>query len=139
MDDKSILYDYLHKDKYMALATASVDGKPEVATVEYLVDGTDLLMNTFAPYRKYPNMVQNGRVAGVITHEHDWTLQFDGVATELHGDDALRAKEKLVAFDPGFLKFFDETKTRFFRIKPTWMRLRDYTEQPIRIVESDQL
>lgn len=135
MNDKHILYDRLRQHKYMALATASADGKPEVATVEYMVDGDSLLINTFVQYRKYQNLLQNGRVAGAVTAGHDWTLQFDAIASELHGGEAADAKQKLLTFDPSFTDYFSEENTRFFRIVPTWMRLRDYTKQPLQVVE----
>lgn len=119
----------------MSLATASPNGVPEVATVEYLLDGDDLLVNTFVYYRKYRNLIENQKVACVITTEHDRTLQLDAVAKELSDPEAARAKQKLLAFDPSFKDFFSDESTRFFVITPTWMRLRDYTQNPLKITE----
>ena len=135
MNNKSVIFDYLKKNKYMALATADKQGKPEVATVEYVIDGDDLLINTFVHYRKYQNLVDNPKVACVITTNHDMTLQFDGDIKQLEGEDARYAKQKMLEAEPDFANFFDDKDTRFFRLTPTWMRLRDYTKEPLAITE----
>jgi uncharacterized pyridoxamine 5'-phosphate oxidase family protein len=135
---KDIVYDYLRQHKYMALATASLDGVPEVATVEYLVDGDSLLINTYNYYRKYPNLISNGNVAGVVTMEDTHTLQFDAFAKELSGEEAERARQLLLEFEPGYADYFNDETTRFFRITPTWLRLRDYTQTPMKTTEYHQ-
>lgn len=133
--DKEIVYEYLKQNAYMSLATASADAVPEVATVEYLVDGDSLLINTVVQYRKYGNLVTNPKVAGVVTTGHEKTLQFNATVVELADVEAEQAKQKLLAFDPSFKDFFSEENTRFFRISPTWLRLRDYTQQPMKVIE----
>lgn len=119
----------------MALATTSKDAKPEVATVEYVIDGDTLLVNTFTYYRKYQNLISNTQVACVITTNHDMTLQFDARAELLGGSDANDAKQKMLEAEPGFDEYFNDTDTKFFRITPTWMRLRDYTQEPVQEIE----
>ena len=47
MTDKETIYNFLKHHKYMTLATASKDGKPEAATVEFTTDGDDLLINSY--------------------------------------------------------------------------------------------
>lgn len=115
----------------MTLATADLSGKPEAATVEYVLDGDTLLLNTYTYYRKYQNLLDNPQVACVITTGHEKTLQFDARIMLLEGADAQRAQEKMLEVQPEFADFFNDTDTRFFVITPFWMRLRDYTKQPI--------
>jgi len=119
----------------MALATSDRDGKPEVATVEYVIDGDGLLINTYTYYRKYSNLITNPRIACVVTTGHDMTLQFDGIIKKLEGNDAQHAKQKMLEVEPEFTVFFNDKDTRFFRITPTWMRLRDYTKDPMKVIE----
>jgi len=135
MSNKATIYDYLKQNKYMTLATASKTGKPEAATVEYVVDGDDLLINTYQYYRKYQNLLDNPQVACVITTNHDMTLQFEARADLLKDEDAEYAKQKLLEFEPDFAHFFNNKDTRFCRITPTWMRLRDYTKEPMQELE----
>ncbi|MDO8265409.1 MAG: pyridoxamine 5'-phosphate oxidase family protein [Candidatus Saccharibacteria bacterium] len=135
MDNKSAIYDYLKSNKYMTLATSSSEGRPEAATVEYVMDGDELLINTYTYYRKYKNLLDNPFVACVITTKHDQTLQFDGRILLLSGEDAVSAKQKMLIAEPDFANFFNDNDTRFFKITPTWMRLRDYTKQPMKVYE----
>lgn len=135
MDSKAAIYAYLQQHAHMALATADTTGKPEVATVEYVLDGEELLVNTFVHYKKYPNLTENPRVACVVTTGEDRTLQLEGNVQLLAGQEAERAKQCMLAADPAFANFFDDTRTRFFSITPTWMRLRDYTKQPMQVIE----
>jgi len=135
MSEKSVLYDYLKQNKYMTLATASPSGQPEAATVEYVLDGDELLLNTYTRYRKYPNLLDNPRVACVLTTNHNMTLQFEGTVQLLQDKDAEDAKQKMLAAEPDFADYFHDTDTRFFKLTPTWMRLRDYTKQPMQVTE----
>ena len=129
MGTKDTTYDYLKASKYMSLATASLDGKPEVATVEYIVDGDNIIINTDTRYRKYQNVIANQQVACVVTTDHDQTLQFDGTIHQLTDVAAEAARLLLLAADPSFIDYFTVKYTRFFKITPTWLRLRDYTTQ----------
>ena len=134
MNDKDVLYRYLQQNKHMALATVTATGRPEVATVEYLLDGEDLLMSTYVQYRKYQNLLSDGHIAAVITTGHEKTLQLEGIASELENEAVAEAKSKLLNFEPDFAAYFDEN-TRFFQIRLTWMRLRDYTQESLQITE----
>ncbi len=51
MSDKQKIYEFLKQHKYMTLATADTRGRPEAATVEYVLDGDDLLINTYTHYQ----------------------------------------------------------------------------------------
>ena len=117
----------------MALATTGEDG-PEVATSEYLVVGEQILFSTSTDYRKYQNLLRSPRIAGVVTKEHDKTLQFEGDVVQQSGAEADAAKAKLLELDPDFINCFDDT-TCFFIIQPIWMRFTDYTVTPTRKTE----
>ena len=110
----------------MTLATASSESKPEAATVKPIIDGASLLVNTYVHYRKYKNLSENPQVSCVFTLDLNTTLQIDAVAEELRDEAALAAQEHMVKQEPDFANFFDED-TRFFKITPQWMRLRDYS------------
>jgi len=119
----------------MTLATASKDGKPEAATVEYVIDGDDLLVNTYVHYRKFKNLTTNPFVACVVTMGDEKTLQLDGKIRLLEGSEAADAKQKMLTAEPDFKDFFNDKDTRFFKITPTWLRLRDYTKTPMEELE----
>jgi uncharacterized pyridoxamine 5'-phosphate oxidase family protein len=132
---KSLVYEFLNSHRLMTLATADNSGKPEAATVEYVMDGEDLLVNTYTYYRKFNNLINNPQVACVITHGEEYTLQFDAKVSVLDSIDADEAKAKMIAKEPGFADFFNDKDTRFFRVSPYWMRLRDYTGENMSEIE----
>lgn len=117
----------------MAMATADKSAKPEVATVEYVMDGDSLLVNTHSYYRKHQNLIDNPQVSCVVTSGEEKTLQFDARVELLSEQDAKEAKQKMLAAEPDFANYFNDTDTRFFCLKPYWMRLRDYTVEPEKI------
>ncbi len=135
MEDRIRIYDFLQQNRLMALATASTDGIPEVATVEYVLDHDNLLINTYISYRKYPNLIQNPQVSCVVTVGNDTTLQLQAEAQELTGDAADDAKAKMIDKEPDNAEFFKDPDTRFFRLTPTWMRLRDYSSGTLLVTE----
>lgn len=100
-----------------------------------MLDGETLLINTLVSYRKYQNLVENPFVACVITTNHEKTLQFEGTALELRDGEADDTRSKMLDAEPDFANFFDDTDTRFFRLTPAWMRLRDYAETPMKTIE----
>ena len=119
----------------MVMASADLQGKPQAATVEYVMDGNTLLINTFTYYRKYPNLLANPQVACVITEAENKTLQFDAKIVLLEGDEAETVRQLMIKKKPQAANFFIDETTRFFRISPTWMRLRDYTVKPLKVTE----
>ena len=135
MSDTALIYDFLMQNTLMSLATATTKGDPEVATVGYVLDDGDLLINTFEHYRKYPNLINNPQAACVITQNGNKTLQIQVVVKLLQSNDAADAKQKMLVVEPGMASFFDDPRTRFFRLTPTWMRLRDYTRNPMQVTE----
>lgn len=127
---KGRIYTFIRQHQSMTLATASAEGKPEAATIKYVVDGDNLLFNvTSTDYRKYKNLLANPEVACVITADHT-TVQFEALTQEVQGPLALEIKSKMLEADPTFANYFTD-KTRFFIIRPTWMRLQDYGKKPV--------
>lgn len=136
MKEQDIIKQYLYAHRYMTLATSSPDGKPEAATVGYVVYGDKLLFNTYSHYRKYPNLTDNPRVSCVVTSDDlNATLQLDGTVELLEGKDLKAAKEFMVKDWPEEVKYFTDDRTRFFIITPTWVRLRDYNTTPPTLIE----
>lgn len=113
----------LTKNTLCTLATASVDGKPEAATIEYVKDKDyNLYFETLVPNRKYPNMKSNPRASVVIT-EAPHTVQMDGTVEELSGKEAEEAKQRLIERHGEGSGFYSAPKIRFFRFTPKWIRV----------------
>jgi hypothetical protein len=109
-------------NRYCTLATASLDGKPEAATIQYASKDFELYFETMTSYRKYANLRMNPQASVVIT-ELPKTLQMDGIVKQLSGNDADGARQLLVIKLGEVPTFYRSPDIRFFSFTPTWIRL----------------
>ena len=120
---KTLFEDILYKSDLCAFATSSLDGKPEVATIEYYADEKfNLYFESFPTYRKYHNIKSNPLASVVITRNQK-TLQMDGEVKELDGGDAEWAKQKLIERFGRGVGYLHAPDVLFFRFTPTWIRV----------------
>ena len=113
----------LKENKFCVLATASLDGKPEAAIIEYVADKeSNLYFETFPSYRKYANLKKNPQASVVIT-QVPYTLQMDGSVTELSEIAALKAKALLIKKHGLGSGFYLNSTIKFFKFTPTWIRV----------------
>ncbi|QQG50032.1 MAG: pyridoxamine 5'-phosphate oxidase family protein [Candidatus Berkelbacteria bacterium] len=135
MKTKIEILEFIKRHQVCVLATSSKTGKPEAAAIEFAeTDNFELIFDTFSTYRKYPNLKANPNVAVVIGWE-DATVQYEGVATEVDGEEMEELKNIFVKKNPGASKFFDIPETRYFKVTPEWLRYRDYSTTPETLIE----
>jgi uncharacterized pyridoxamine 5'-phosphate oxidase family protein len=104
------------------LATASVDGKPEAATVRFVTDDDlNVFVTTESVYRKYENMTRNPSVAIVVDGD-EGNLQLEGQATETHGDAAESVISRYVE-KYGTSEYLTNDQSVFFSIETHWVKL----------------
>jgi len=123
----SFLYDFISKIKFAVVATTSTSNEPEAAFVHIAVTkDLKIIFDTVKTSRKYKNLLANPAVALVIGWENETTVQYEGVARVLSGDD----KEFLqVYFD-----VFPEGRERkegwkdivHFCVEPSWIRYSNF-------------
>ncbi|PJE75475.1 pyridoxamine 5'-phosphate oxidase family protein [Candidatus Uhrbacteria bacterium CG10_big_fil_rev_8_21_14_0_10_48_11] len=122
-DAQNIFETVLLKSDTCTLATASLKGKPEAATIQYAADEMfRLYFESFPSYRKYKNISVNPQASVVVTREGN-TVQMDGVIVELSGKDAEAAKQQLVAKFGIGIGYLLQPDVLFFRFTPTWIRV----------------
>ncbi|MBI4021677.1 MAG: pyridoxamine 5'-phosphate oxidase family protein [Candidatus Aenigmarchaeota archaeon] len=111
----------LQNNTLCVLATATLRGKPEAATVLY-AEGRDMnvYIQTSFEHRKYAHLKANPQASVVVT-EAPYTLQMDGSMQELSGPAAERAKTLLIA-KRGPSRF-DASPRAYFRFTPNWIRV----------------
>lgn len=126
---------YLREHRLGVLATAGDAGRPQAAAMGFAVtDQLEVLFDTLRSSRKYVNLAQNPRVA-VVVWEGETTVQLEGLARELDGDELARLQASYFqAFPdgPGRLSWPGIT---YFAIRPTWVRFADYGGAPPQIEE----
>ena len=123
LESRAIFKKLLKESKLCVLATASKDGKPEAAVIEYAADENDgIYFETFPDYRKYPNLINNPRASIVITKEPN-TIQMDGVVEEQKDKCTQDAKRHLIAKHGKGSGFYNDPNIRFFKFTQTWIRI----------------
>jgi uncharacterized protein YhbP (UPF0306 family) len=98
-------------------------------------DDFELIFCTSNTTRKYANITANPQVAAVVGGQERITVQFEGIAEELAGDQAATYKERYFSKNPAARRFARDTTNRCFRIRPRWLRYSDYTQGPPEIFE----
>ena len=75
-DQKTLIKEIMTHNALGVLATAATDGKPEAATIIYvLTDNFELIFNTSSLFRKFNNLKENDRVDRKSTRlnsSHEW-------------------------------------------------------------------
>lgn len=120
------------------LSTLSVENEPQSALIGFAVTvGFEIVFDTVQSSRKYENLCVNARVALVIGCTSEKTIQFEGVAEELGGED-------LAKYLPVYFAAFPDGPERqswpgitYFMVRPKWLRYCDYGQRPRLIREFD--
>jgi hypothetical protein len=131
----ALALDFISSHRMAVLATSAPDGGPSAALVSYAAKGALLIVGTDGTTRKYANLKADPRVALVIGLSAPKTLQYEGEATELHGDAAREHAALLLDRHPETAVFVSVPTARTFLITPRWVRLTDYSSVPPEVFE----
>jgi uncharacterized pyridoxamine 5'-phosphate oxidase family protein len=130
------VYRFMKQERLGVLATSSADGQPEAALMGFAVTPElEIVFDTLRTSRKYPHMKANPRVAWVVGCTTEVTVQYEGVADELEGEE-LTKYQKIY-----FAKFTDGQQRlswpgiTYFVVRPKWVRYCDYNPEKRRIEE----
>ena len=117
---------------------ATVDGvKPEAALVgfSYVPQTLELIFGTFKSFRKYKNIKLNNNIAFVIGWEDSKTVQYEGRAIELSGEELLEKEKIYLKKFSSAKKYLDHPEEKFFSVIPYWIRYRDLSKKPEEVFE----
>jgi general stress protein 26 len=137
MDEKKkFVLDFIKKHKICVLATITPDGHPEAGVIEFgETDNLELIFDTFKTYRKYKNLKNNPDVAVVIGWDENVTIQYEGRAAELSGQELKKYQALYYAKNPDAEKWLKFPEVTFFKVIPQWLRYRDGNTDPMTIFE----
>ena len=108
---------------------------PESAVVAFSqTEALELVFGTFASTRKFVNILKDPRVAFTMFTE-DVTVQYEGVARMVKGEEAERCRQIHVAKNPASAKYSLHPEQRFFLVKPVWIRYTDLSKNPEEVWE----
>jgi pyridoxine/pyridoxamine 5'-phosphate oxidase len=126
MRNKSEILRFMNKQQLMVLSTAGSAGALESAVVGFgQTDDCQLIFGTSARSRKAHNLQANPRIAAVIGWDIAGTLQYEGTARLLAGDEALRYSEMYFTKTPSSRKYQEDPDEIFFLVTPAWMRFSE--------------
>lgn len=138
MNNKKLILDFIKEHKIGVIATVSSRNRPEAAVIEFgETDDFELIFDAFENSRKIQNVKQNNRVAFVIGWDEDITVQYEGEAFELTGDELEKYKKTYLAKNPAVAKWEDVEEIKFFKVIPKWIRYSDLNKDPWEVFEME--
>lgn len=133
MTDRERILAFLKAHRLAVVSTIdTVHNKPEAACVAFAEkENLDLIFGTANTSRKYQNIQTNKNVSFVVGWSDEvGTLQYEGVAAELSGEEALEHGAILANKNENARAFLTKENQRYFLVKPTWIRLVDKAQKP---------
>lgn len=134
MVDNSKLVKFLDGHNLVAISTFGEE-YPEVAIVEFANDGLEIIIDMYDSSRKYANIRRNPKVALAIGWDENVTLQYEGEAEQLRGDELQACQQKYIEKIPEAAKWATTPGIVYFVIKPKWIRLTDLNQHPWHVEE----
>ncbi len=124
---------FIKAQRLTVIATVDVENnKPEAAVIAFAEkDNLDLIFGTKNSSRKYANIQKNPNVSFVIGWSDEFgTLQYEGIATELSGEEAVEHGTMLADKNENARIFLTKENQRYFLVRPTWLRFTDKSKTP---------
>lgn len=124
-EQKTKIHEFIKKQVLTVISTVHADGNPQAAVIGFAEnENLELFFGTFNTTRKYANIKRDPHVAFVIGWSLDEviTVQYEGIATELEGEEAAAMANKLIAKNPGVARFAQDSRQRYFKVNPKWIR-----------------
>lgn len=122
---------FIKKHDLAVVATASKDGMPTAAVVEFgELDDLTIIIDTLKSSRKYQNLQANPQVAIVIGWDDDVTVQISATAHELQGSELEQAKASYFAKNERAKKWENWEGIAYFAFKPVWLKYSDVGKDP---------
>jgi general stress protein 26 len=135
--NRAELVQFLRRYKLAVEATLPTGaGAPQAAVVGFAVsDGLEIVFDTLESTRKCRNLRADPHVALVIGWDHEATAQIEGIADFPEGQELERIRACYFIPYPDGRERLAWPGITHVRVRPTWVRFSDYTEDPPSIVE----
>ena len=132
------VYEFMNGERLGVLSTARKDGRPEAALMGFAVTPElEIVFDTVRSSRKYPILKENSRVAWVVGCTTEVTVQYEGEASELEGEELVKYKKVYFAKWPDGPARESWPGITYFVVRPKWLRYCDYNPGTRRIEERE--
>ena len=130
------VFQFMNSQRLAVLATVGEPMRPEAALMGFAVTPElKIIFDTVKSSRKYPHLKKNPRVAWVIGCTTEVTVQYEGVAEELAGEELAKYKKTYFAAFPDGPARESWPGITYFVVRPEWVRYCDYNPPTRRIEE----
>jgi hypothetical protein len=130
---------FLRSERLAVQASVSPAGMPQSAVVGIAVSDTfEIIFDTLSSTRKAVNLRGKPRTAlvvGGLTPGDERTAQIEGITDEPQGEELDRLKGVYYSVYPDGPSRLSWPGLIYVRVRPTWIRFSDYTQDPPLIVE----
>lgn len=139
VDEKTIL-SFLQSHPMATISTIAPGTiQPESALIAFAeTENLEIIFETFVDTRKWHNLQRNPNVALVVGWDpnHHITLQYEGIASPIASNKVDHYRNIFLTKDtPCTEAFLHDPRVRLFKIRPTWLRYSDYTNDQPKIIE----
>jgi general stress protein 26 len=132
------VFRFMDAERLGVLSTATKAGRPEAALMGFAVTPElEIVFDTVRSSRKYPNLKENPRVAWVVGCTTEITVQYEGEAFELEGEELAKYKKIYFAKFPDGPARESWPGITYFVVRPKWVRYCDYNPGTRRIEERE--
>ena len=136
MSQKQKILDFIKRNKLMVISTINPQGIPQSAVLEFgETDNLEIIFDTFNTARKYRNLKHNQNISLVIGWDENITVQYDGEAIELEGEELKRYKKFYFKKNPEAQRWEKRQGIRYFKTLPKWVRYSDLNKDPWEVIE----
>ena len=118
---------FMRQTKLAVQASLSAEGAPQAAVIGFVVsDQAELFFDTSSSSRKARNLRREPQIALVVGWD-ERTVQYEGIADEPTGEELARFKALYFASFPDGRERERWPDIAYFRVRPRWARLSDFT------------
>jgi PPOX class probable F420-dependent enzyme len=136
--DRRGLIEFVRARGLGVVATCGPDGSPQAALVGLAATGRgELVFDCSRRSRKYVNVKRDPRVAVVVGWDDEVTVQIEGVADVLCGDDRERCLAAYVEQYPDGRQRAASDHIAQIRVRPRWLRYSDYRPESFASSETE--
>ena len=131
------ILELIRRYRIAVVSTVAADGTPQAAVVGFAIsDKLEIVFDTSASTRKYQNLKRDPRAALVIGWDDELTFQIEGRADFPTGEELQRMQACYFAVYPDGRDRLSWAGITHVRVRPTWIRMSDFKQDPPRIVEA---
>ncbi|HVC36562.1 MAG TPA: pyridoxamine 5'-phosphate oxidase family protein [Candidatus Dormibacteraeota bacterium] len=131
MSKNQLFLDFMSKHTLMTIATLNSENKSQSAVVGFgQTENLEIIFGTSKKSRKATNILNSPDVSVVIGWDEGGTMQYEGKARLLTGDDVDEYPEIYFRKNPEARKYRDDPDEIYFLITPTWIRLTEVDKNP---------